>query len=521
MVYDLGKIRYRNILSEGVIMKVNGNVKVKVKELTSDGTFLSIDSSLFVEVNHLTLGMGEATKYRENPVIKNTPGGPDEYRAGMPYAPWVLAENGHYRMWYTAFDGKEWFTCYAQSSDGYHWEKPSLGLVEYKGSKQNNIVHAGFELMGVFRDDTEPEVKKRYKASVYGDITEKYFNDEAKKRYSFGTVHPGLRTFAYSPDGFTWQLDPEIDFPIREKIEDGTLYRMDDRRWFMAHQMNCGQYPQVDPQSRFVAISYSDDFKHWTLAPEPGFYFKNLGDAVQTHVTPGYINYGNVIVGIQGIFLNHSEVYHQETDLTVVLTNDGFHWRQPIPEQPFTYFLRRGDRGRWDESFIVQGNLVNVGDKTLLFYSGSHYGNASNKDMQIGIAEIRRDGYGYLAPQIGWNSAQEEYEGFLITQPIRLLEKGLVLSLNIKGAGRNGEKVTVELQDETGLPLNGFTASDCDPIVDDGIQVPVTWRGKSRLDFPAGKKVRVKIFIKGINPQKWELARIEIPRLYAFYFQKD
>jgi hypothetical protein len=68
-------------------MNVSGNVK----ELTSDGTFLSIDNNLFVEVNHLTLGMCEAIKYRDNPVIKNTPGGPDEFRAGMPYAPWVLA----------------------------------------------------------------------------------------------------------------------------------------------------------------------------------------------------------------------------------------------------------------------------------------------------------------------------------------------------------------------------------------------------------------------------------------------
>ncbi len=492
-----------------------------MKELTSRNTFLSIDQSIFAEVHNLSLGMCEATKFSGNPVIKNTPGGPDEFRAGMPYAPWVLAEHGRYRMWYTAFDGRDWFTCYAESSDGYQWEKPSLGLIEYKGLKQNNIVHAGFELMGIFRDEAEPDPSRRYKSAVYGDITEKYFNDEAKKRYTFGSVHPGIRTFAYSPDGFTWQLDREIDFPIREKVEDATIYRMDDKRWFMAHQLNAGQYPQVDPQSRFVAISSSEDFKHWTLAPEPGFYFDKFGDAVQTHVTPGYFNYGNVIVGIQGMFLNHSEVYNQETDLVVVLTNDGFHWRQPILEQPFTYFLRRGDRGRWDESFIVQGNLVNVGDRTLLYYSGSHYGNASNKDMQIGIAEIRRDGYGYLAPKIGWNSAQSEYEGYLITHPIHLLEKGLILTLNVKGAERQGDRIAVELQDESGAPLGGFKADDCDNVITDGVDIPVTWKGRSSLDSLTGKKVRVKIGIRGINPQKWELARMEMPWLYAFYFRKE
>ena len=35
------------------------------------------------------------------------------------------------------------FTCYAESRDGLKWEKPELGLFEFNGSKQNNIVWAG------------------------------------------------------------------------------------------------------------------------------------------------------------------------------------------------------------------------------------------------------------------------------------------------------------------------------------------------------------------------------------------
>ena len=30
--------------------------------------------------------------------------------------------------------------CYAESKDGIHWEKPELGLVEFEGSKANNII---------------------------------------------------------------------------------------------------------------------------------------------------------------------------------------------------------------------------------------------------------------------------------------------------------------------------------------------------------------------------------------------
>ena len=31
-------------------------------------------------------------------------------------------------------------TCYAESKDGVNWTKPKLGLFEFDGSKQNNIV---------------------------------------------------------------------------------------------------------------------------------------------------------------------------------------------------------------------------------------------------------------------------------------------------------------------------------------------------------------------------------------------
>src|SRR6056297_1929793 len=70
-------------------------------------------------------------------------------------APWEGSGTGYhsvfrdgelYRMYYKAWqisveDGKlntgahPLFTCYAESRDGIRWEKPNLGLVEFRGSK--------------------------------------------------------------------------------------------------------------------------------------------------------------------------------------------------------------------------------------------------------------------------------------------------------------------------------------------------------------------------------------------------
>ena len=48
----------------------------------------------------------------------------------------ALYEAGVYHLWYTAGS----CVLYARSSDGIHWEKPTLGLVPYGGDWSNNIV---------------------------------------------------------------------------------------------------------------------------------------------------------------------------------------------------------------------------------------------------------------------------------------------------------------------------------------------------------------------------------------------
>ncbi len=86
-------------------------------------------------------------------------------------------EYGKYRMYYlgwkladdaTGSDGIR--ACYAESVDGIHWERPNLGLVEYNGSKDNNILlnsqmHPRLDNFMVFKD-TNPDCPKeeRYKA---------------------------------------------------------------------------------------------------------------------------------------------------------------------------------------------------------------------------------------------------------------------------------------------------------------------------------------------------------------------
>ncbi len=53
-------------------------------------------------------------------------------------------EKGTYRMYYYGLSGDEYkgefCICYAESADGIHFEKPSLGICEFSGSRDNNII---------------------------------------------------------------------------------------------------------------------------------------------------------------------------------------------------------------------------------------------------------------------------------------------------------------------------------------------------------------------------------------------
>ena len=53
--------------------------------------------------------------------------------------------------------------CYAVSQDGINWEKPNLQIVEYEGSKDNNIIWQGPHGAGVCYDPFDEKAERRYK----------------------------------------------------------------------------------------------------------------------------------------------------------------------------------------------------------------------------------------------------------------------------------------------------------------------------------------------------------------------
>ena len=84
----------------------------------------------------------------KNPIVleNGAAGAPDD--DSVRFYGTIIPIDGELRMWYLAEgnnDDANGFeqqckVCYATSTDGINWEKPNLGLVEYNGNKNNNIV---------------------------------------------------------------------------------------------------------------------------------------------------------------------------------------------------------------------------------------------------------------------------------------------------------------------------------------------------------------------------------------------
>ena len=98
------------------------------------------------------------------------------WEAGGVYYSIVFPDQGKYRMWYRCdpvpkgeeFHDSKAITAYAESDDGIHWEKPDLGLIEYMGSKHNNLVWTEPGINFAPFKDANPEAREdeRYKAVI-------------------------------------------------------------------------------------------------------------------------------------------------------------------------------------------------------------------------------------------------------------------------------------------------------------------------------------------------------------------
>ena len=467
--------------------------------------FFAFDDHSIPWQQNLKITLVPATKHPANPVLRRGPEGAPDHGHAVLYGT-VIKDGDKFRMWYlgmieTEFKAGQapgWWRpmCYAESADGVHWTEPELGLVDLNGSKRNNICLVEGEphsltrvddFLSILHEPNDPDPARRFKAAYIAHVPYEDIRGGMMK------VRPGKRTLATicatSADGLRWKIVG--DRPANaggESYEVSSLYRFGDF-YHTTGQSLAGRPDGSDAGRRAMLAYRSPDFVKWSQAT--AFAFARPGQLTnppikgqQTHMGAGLSNRGNVLIGLYGMWQDaevppaKGESFNNgvHVDLGLIVTNDGIHFREPMPGFKV---LARGTEGEWDDIALLQGNaFVNVGEQTMIWYS--HWDTGGKlKSMEIGLATLRRDGFGYLSRKDETNDAQFATGTFTAGQGGKVL-------INADGITPDAP-LTVELLDHLDRPVPGYMAT----ITANGTHQQIAWPQNPAL--PVGRQLAIKV----------------------------
>lgn len=422
--------------------------------------------------------------------------------------------------------------CYAESCDGKVWEKPSLGLFEFRGSRENNIIWMEDEIsrfgvsgFSVFKDENPacPE-EHRYKAiAEAGPIGKRVLGCN------------GLLAFG-SPDGIHWKmLAPHLIVtggPGRGAFDtqnvafwDGERgeYRLYRREVFNEGPLNI---------FRDVLTATSPDFLHWS-EPQRLRYPGAIPDQLYTNNVIPYFRAPHLFIGFPVRYVERpwsdaiAALPERERRMEVIRQSGA----EPGVEDPTGRCGHRGGTAltdalfmigrdgvtfdRWDEAFIRPGlrtlnnwfypdNFpawgvvptrpdIEGGAASELSFYVSEGGRRSSSNLCRRYT-LRLDGF------VSANASRAG--GEIVTQPFRFKGDTLTVNFSASAAGH----LRFELQDEKGSPVPGFELEQCIEVLGDDLERPVCWEGNDNLFALAGRVLKMRVQLVDAD-------------LYSFRFQ--
>lgn len=454
-----------------------------------DRTQLFMDSRFIGESNNTTL--------RVNPPVKAGP-------ILLPDRPWesgdigfcvsVVHYEGEYKIWYLARDtAGNYCQCFARSQDGRVWEKPDLGLIEYQGSKNNNIVLTGAMETTVFMDPVAPP-EQRFKA-----VSAMYWPDPQKA---------GLYMWN-SPDGLQWTQVPQRVFPLLPDTANQAFY---DTRL----EKYVANIRVWDPLRKVGRVEMDNILEPWPYTPleKPYYIWGEDKIPVSSREVP-------VVLGCDEEDPPQSDLYNAACiqypwadeayfmfpslyrhfpeppvgkygndgylDVQLAVSRDGITWTRPSREP----YVSMGLEGALDSSQLYMGvGIVRNEDALYQFYGGyktTHGQTGVNGIGSILRLEQRPDGFMYVYAPL---------DGGTFTTPA-LTFSGKCLLLNVDGsAGGTGRAA---LLDASGNEITGLGLADCDEFAANSLSKEVTWKGINDLSAWAGKPVRLRFELKAMK----------------------
>ncbi len=487
--------------------------------LQADPLDIGSRKQLFIDSRFVTAGHG--VELAMNPPIKAGAvlAGSESWDNGFVSAyGTVLQDQGKYRMWYIAgpsidtgdADYAVCRLCYAESDDALHWTKPNLGVMEWKGSKANNILlETSLESGSVFVDPrAAPDARYKLLTHLH----------QRSAHEPNGNAPAGTGLYMYtSPDGLRWTLHPECLFPFDPDTLNMALYDHRTGKYFA--------YVRTwNPYRRVGVVETADIMKPWPYrhdAPKrPAIGVgpvaapsREIEDAFGTDAQdPANLDfYTSAVVEYpwaDDAYLMFPSAYRHfpeppvgkrrndgTVDIDLAVSRDAHRFHR-VSRAPY---IELGLRGEPDQGTLYMFiGMVRRGDAIFQYYAGydHSHGDTTPTPNRGTIFAVRQRLDGFASVDAGAE------RGEFVTPPVVFRGRHLVLNLDASGTG----EIEVEVQDASGAPLPGCAFADCDMQIGNDVAQTVAWRhGDSDLSRFAGHPVRLAF-------------RMRLAKLYAFQF---
>ena len=447
-----------------------------VREIASDKILL-IDKEFFADSTGIRLKLHPARKTGERILFAEHPWESLELN-------WfsVLQYGGKFQMWYECYDVDGWRTdgmagddtsfCYAESTDGIHWTKPKLGLFEYHGSKDNNIL---------FRQIGPPGARSRvHGAGVLVDPlapTQQRFKAVSQGLFSGFGDEPYRVAGMTSADGLTWTRYPQPICPLFADSQYSGFWDQRLRQYVI--------YGRVGGHGRAIGRAASDRFDRFE--PLSLVLQSDEADPADSDLyNPACVQ----LPTADGVYLMCPSLYQHKPDtldIRLAVSRDGVQWTWPERE---TAFIPLGKPGESDSGSLYMANgCLAVGDELWFYYSGSplkHQEASFEKLSQPANRRVFRRAVVQRDRLVSATAAAET--GRITTPTLKFSGARLRVNANVRPRG----VLRVGLLDEQGTPIPGRRTEDCQPIAGDHLQTTIQWADGADVSSWAARPIKLR-----------------------------
>ena len=435
------------------------------------------DDTLIAQQQRLTRRWLPAAVF-PNPLVQ--PDQPWEGRSLFLYGSILQNMQDGYRMYYSAFQpgARKAMVLLATSTDGFTWEKPALRLIEYEGSRENNIVlklERALDSPAVIFDAADDAFP--YKMLCFQNSPPPPMWQDDWGMYGY-----------QSADGLHWQEIP------------GKLLAMGDRSSLLKDPRS-GRYQCYtrDPEmfaitgGRHISRSESPDFLNWS--PPELLLAPDLDDE------PAIEFYGMPVFMRHGWYFGMLEYWDSARDIIEVhlaLSRDGRQWLRPLPRRPFIAASESWNRA-W--STCANSAPLEMGDDLVFYFGGRNVAHGWSTAVQHGVI-------GYATLTLDRFCALEgSASGQFTTRPIRWPGGNLLINADTRESltshpGHCDGELRVEVLDAGAHLLPEWGGDNaaifhgnthCRGNVSSG---EIRWPGERSLHALRGQTIRLRFHLK-------------------------